>query len=90
MENGTLNDEWKTLPGLSNTKKQLFWVAYGRNWCTKYHKYLDMSSVIRSSVHSLGPIRISGVLQNLEEFAKDFNCPRGSYMNPVKKCPRIW
>ena len=89
IENGTMNGEWKTLPGLSNTKKQLFWITYGRNWCTKYLPQA-IPFITRRDSHSPGPVRISGVLQNLEQFANDFNCPLGSYMNPVKKCPRIW
>ena len=89
MENGTMNRAWKKLPGLSNTKKQLFWINYARIWCTKYEPQAIIW-LVSGGVHSPGPVRISGVLQNLEQFANDFNCPLGSNMNPETKCPRIW
>ena len=92
MENGTMNTAWETLPGLSNTKKQLFWINYARIWCTKYDPFIlpFILGALGEGVHSPGPVRITGVLQNLEQFANDFNCPLGSNMNPEMKCPRIW
>lgn len=33
--------------------------------------------------------RIIGTLQNSEDFAREFQCPLGSYMNPREKC-QIW
>jgi len=39
--------------------------------------------------HSPGKYRINGSLANNEHFAKTFNCPKNSIMNPEKKC-LIW
>jgi len=33
--------------------------------------------------------RVIGSLQNFQKFSKTFNCPVGSFMNPVKKCV-VW
>ena len=32
---------------------------------------------------------MNGPMSNLIEFSKDFNCPLGSPMNPIKKC-KVW
>ena len=81
----------KLLPGLDFTERQLFWIAYGRMRCVKHYP-----STLREwikdpdTVHPPAPIRVNGVLQNLQDFANDFQCPSESAMNPAKKCPRIW
>jgi len=42
-----------------------------------------------SGTHSPWEFRVKGPYQNSEEFAQDYQCPDGSYMNPEKKCT-IW
>jgi neprilysin len=54
------------------------------NFITEGAKYQ-----LENLVHSLPQFRINGPLQNMREFAEDFNCPRGSPMNPKSKC-EIW
>ena len=39
--------------------------------------------------HSPGKFRIVGALQNNEDFARSFQCPEGSPMNPTEKCD-VW
>lgn len=82
------NGEEKLLPGISLTHDQLFFLNYARIWCGTMRPE-DALSKIRSSVHSLGPIRVLGPLSNSIDFAKSYNCPVGSRMNPEKKCS-VW
>ena len=82
----------KMLPGKQYTSNQLFWITFSGMWCTRFDeltlRYLEV--IGWKAIHSPPPVRINGVLQNSEEFSKDFNCPRGSKMNPMNKCGRIW
>ncbi|VDP25993.1 unnamed protein product [Schistosoma mattheei] len=47
----------------------------------QYHKY--------NINHILPRYRLIGALSNSEEFAKAYDCPIGSPMNPLKKC-KLW
>jgi len=82
------NGNERSLPGLDLKPIQLFWVGAANTWCSKYRpKSLEMR--IRTGAHSPGMFRVKGPFSNSEEFSKDFNCPLGSPMNPVKKC-EVW
>merc|ERR1719378_1863055 len=74
------------LPGLQGyTSNQMFWISAANVWCSKYRdKALEKR--IKTGAHSPGLFRVLGPLRNSPEFARDFNCPLGSGMNPVKKC----
>lgn len=77
-----------TLPGLKYNQNQLFWISFGQSRCTVAREgYLK--NQILTGVHSLNEFRINGVLNNMPEFAYDFNCPVGTNMNPVDKC-EVW
>jgi len=77
----------KALPGLSKfTPEQLFYVSFGQNYCEKATPTKLENSV---DVHAIGKYRVIGVVSNDEDFAKAFNCPKKSPMNPEKKC-LIW
>ena len=39
--------------------------------------------------HTPDMYQVNGVFANQKEFARDWNCPLGSTMNPVKKC-EVW
>ncbi|XP_030767401.1 neprilysin-2-like [Sitophilus oryzae] len=90
-----LEYEWRNgkepqLPGLKYTPRQLFWISSALQFCSKYSvRYMRDKYTRNKYNHSPNEIRVNGPLRNLEEFAYDFGCPVGSYMNPVKKC-HIW
>ncbi|XP_070505218.1 neprilysin-2-like [Chironomus tepperi] len=79
------NGPEKKLPGLKYTPNQLFWISGAQVWCSVYRPETIKQS-IETSIHSPGQFRVLGPFRNLEEFSKDFNCPKGSPMNPVHKC----
>ncbi|XP_032679462.1 neprilysin-2-like [Odontomachus brunneus] len=77
------------LPGLEGlTNDQLFFLSFGNLWCES----TDSTAVMRHArmdSHSTGRLRVIGSVSNSEDFAKAYNCPVGSAMNPKKKC-NIW
>ncbi|CAK9816371.1 Endothelin-converting enzyme 1 [Anthophora quadrimaculata] len=77
------------LPGLEHfTNDQSFFLSFANLWC----EVEDRESTIRSAkydVHSAARLRVIGPAANSQAFAKTFNCPVGSPMNPQNKC-NIW
>ncbi|XP_011149286.1 neprilysin-2 isoform X2 [Harpegnathos saltator] len=82
------NGREQKLPGLSYSPQQMFWISAANTWCSKYRPEA-MKLRITTGFHSPGEFRVLGPLSNMEEFARDFNCPVGSKMNPAKKCA-VW
>ena len=82
------NGEPPVLPGHPYTPRQLFWLAYGRSWCSK-SKPERMEQLIVTDSHSPPEWRVNGGAMNSPFFARDFNCPVGSRMNPEEKCS-LW
>jgi membrane metallo-endopeptidase-like protein 1 len=78
----------KILPGLKYTANQMFWISAANSWCAKYRPE-SLKLRVLTGYHSPGYFRVIGPFSNLEFFAKDFNCPLGSKMNPKKKC-KVW
>ena len=76
------------LPALGYSQRQLFWLAGASVWCS-----VDRPATLKYQVltdpHSPPSYRVNGPFSNLPEFAKDWNCPAGSPMNPAKKCS-VW
>ncbi|BFZ23832.1 hypothetical protein BsWGS_26871 [Bradybaena similaris] len=81
-------DQQPRLPGLNLTSDQLFFLSAAQVFCTKYTPQRLMLEV-KYSPSLPGKYRILTVLQNSEEFARAYNCPRGSFMNPEHKC-NVW
>ncbi|ORX83222.1 zincin [Anaeromyces robustus] len=72
----------KLLPGLSNyTMDQLFYIAFANSYCE-----VGTSIYANEDEHSPGKSRVNGSVSNNERFAKIFNCPTKTPMNPDTKC----
>ncbi|KAK3803419.1 hypothetical protein RRG08_067408 [Elysia crispata] len=80
--------EGPRLPGLGLTDDQLFFLGYAQIHCEKATKESILLD-LQYDVHSPGRLRTIGVVQNSPDFAKAYNCPVGSPMNPEKKCS-VW
>ncbi|XP_074654077.1 neprilysin-1-like [Tubulanus polymorphus] len=82
------NGEEQPLPGIGLTHNQLFFLNFAQIWCGNMRDE-EALHTIRTSVHSPGQIRVLGPLSNSADFAKAYNCPKGSRMNPHHKCS-VW
>eukprot|EP00833_Pecoramyces_ruminatium_P012070 jgi/Orpsp1_1/1186102/evm.model.c7180000096890.2 len=73
------------LPGLSDyTMDQLFFISFAHSYCS-----VGIDKTLFKDVHSPNKFRANGVVSNNKRFAKAFNCPPNSPMNPDKKCT-LW
>ncbi|XP_068703187.1 endothelin-converting enzyme homolog isoform X1 [Montipora foliosa] len=76
------------VPGMKRSNDQIFFLTYAQMWCSNF----SPSQIFRrakTDTHTLPIYRVNGVLSNMEEFAKAYNCPRDSKLNPKKRC-RVW
>ncbi|CAH2234796.1 jg13219 [Pararge aegeria aegeria] len=78
----------ETLPGLNHTHKQLFFLNFAQVWCGAMRPEA-MRNKLKTAVHSPGRFRVIGTLSNSLDFAREFQCPPGSPMNPEHKCS-VW
>jgi putative endopeptidase len=70
------------------TPQQRFFLGFGRSWCEKRRpEYSRM--LVSVDPHSPGKYRVNGVVQNMPEFQKAFNCKAGQPMVPENAC-RVW
>ena len=84
---GKLN--YPFMVGLENlTPDQLFFVSFGQVWCSIFTKEA-MEMQILGNPHAPAQFRVIGSLSNSPDFANAFNCPKGTNMNPSKKCA-VW
>ncbi|CAK1582999.1 unnamed protein product [Parnassius mnemosyne] len=73
------------LPGFEHmTSEQMFFLSYGNLWCGVSTK--ESSKKDLEDEHSPQRFRAIGTLQNSEDFARAWNCPPGSPMNPQERC----
>ncbi|KAG7199393.1 hypothetical protein KM043_014024 [Ampulex compressa] len=76
----------EALPGLAGySQEQLFFLGFAQVWCGNYTNGALKSKLIEG-VHAPNHFRVIGTLSNNAEFAKAWDCPLGSPMNPEHKC----
>ena len=70
------------------TPMQQFFVAYGQNWCGSLRPQ-QVRLQVQTDPHSPREFRVNGVIQNMPEFGKAFNCKAGQPMMPADSC-HVW
>lgn len=78
------------LIALDFTPKQLFWISYAQFYCTVQREKLKKRLLDTFEVHTIDRFRVMGPLMNAQAFARDFNCPIKSRMNPDRERCAIW
>ncbi|PCH38139.1 zincin [Wolfiporia cocos MD-104 SS10] len=75
------------LPGLNFTREQLFFISFARVWARNI-KTESAVARVRTDPHSPNQYRVDGTVFNVPEFAKAFNCPANTRLNPPpeKRC----
>ena len=76
------------LPALGFSQRQLFWLSGAISWCS-VQQPAALKNQVMTDPHSPDVYRVNGPFSNLPQFARDWNCPAGSPMNPTKKCS-VW
>lgn len=80
--------EEQKLPGLDFSPDQLFFLNAAHVWCGVLRPKEAIRRIL-TDPHSNMKYRVIGSMQYNEDFARTFNCPKGSFMNPEKRC-KIW
>jgi putative endopeptidase len=70
------------------TPQQRFFLGFGRAWCEKWRPEFSRM-LVSVDPHSPGKYRVNGVVQNMPEFQKAFNCKAGQPMVRENAC-RVW
>ena len=76
------------LPSLGYSQRQLFWLSFASLWCSVYRPEV-LKLRLDNDYYSPEVFRVNGPVSNMVEFARDWNCPAGSAMAPVKRCS-VW
>jgi predicted metalloendopeptidase len=70
------------------TPEQRFFLGFGRVWCEKRRPEFSRM-LVSVDPHSPGKYRVNGVVQNMPEFQKAWNCKAGQPMVAENAC-RVW
>jgi putative endopeptidase len=76
----------KTIEGF--TPEQRFFIGWGQVWCENMTPESERL-LAQSNPHSAPLFRVNGVVRNMPEFEKAFQCKQGAPMAPEKRC-RVW
>jgi len=78
------------LPGLNYTRQQLFFISFARIMARSMKPAAAIAR-LRTDPHSPTIYRVNGVVYNIPEFAKAFQCSKTAKLNPPpeKQC-RFW
>ncbi|XP_066258701.1 neprilysin-2 isoform X4 [Euwallacea similis] len=82
------NGEEPFLPGLKYNGRQMFWISAASIWCSATREE-ELRQVVITDEHAPDKYRVIIPIGDMEYFAQDFNCPKGSTMNPTHKC-EVW
>ena len=70
------------------TPRQVFFLAYGFQWCTEVRPELERTLVL-TDPHSIPKYRVNNTVSNMPEFQKAFSCKPGQPMVRAQAC-RVW
>jgi predicted metalloendopeptidase len=70
------------------TPQQRFFLGFGRVWCEKQRPE-NLRLLVSTNPHSPGRFRVNGVVQNMPEFQKAWNCKAGQPMVAENAC-HVW
>jgi endothelin-converting enzyme/putative endopeptidase len=70
------------------TPEQRFFVGYGQSWCGSTRDETKRL-LAATDPHSPEKYRTNGVVSNMPEFQRAFQCKTGAPMAPAKRC-RVW
>ena len=69
------------MPGLQQmSEDQLFFLSFASVWC-EAQTLTALAQQLNTDVHAPALARVTGVLQNYDQFRKAFNCPEDAYMS---------
>jgi predicted metalloendopeptidase len=78
----------RTSPSTRFTAEQAFFISYAQLWCAN-----DSDGIVKEELatdpHSPPKFRVNGVVQNIPEFAKAFQCKPGATLAPRDRCG-VW
>jgi len=70
------------------TPEQRLFIGWGQVWCENMTPEAERLQA-QSNEHSAPRFRVNGVVRNMPEFEKAFQCTPGAPMAPEKRC-RVW
>ena len=83
------NEAWYGgLDGIFLDKDKRYFLGFARVWCENVTPEI-LRLGARTDPHSPGRWRVNGVVRNMPEFQKAFNCKSGQPMAPQSAC-RVW